>query len=1044
MHMMVSIFSRFTTNFATLAMLLVLSIAAPAQATSLGLTEIEKAFIKEHPTIRVANEMNWAPFNFNSNGVPRGYVIDYMTLVAEKAGLKIEYISGPTYEEFISMFRTGTLDVIPNITFNQPRSKFTQFTEKYVSLDNALVSRKVKDKPTEISFESLAGQRLAIVKGDDYARIIKRRFPKVLIFEQTDALGCLKAVAEGQAVAAFGAKATYSFLAGMHFISDLEYTPITEVPLIKTSKIHIGVRHDWPILREILQKGMNAVDYGEIRALHKKWLDQADLYSGGASEVLLTQKEQLYLRDKQMLTMVVDPDWPPFESINNSLQHTGMAADYMALLSERIGVPIKLVPTETWRESLKKAKAGECDIVSMLNETPDRDKYLDFTAPYFSSPLVIVARKKVGLINGLADMKNKIVAVPAGYWVEETIRREHSNIHILTAKNTEDTLRMVQEGEAFATVATLIEASHLIQKKGFTNLKIVGNTKYENKLRVGVRKGDATLLAIMEKGVNSFGDKEKSDIFAKWMTVRLEHGFDYTLLWKILGGVAVILLVFLYWNRKLSRLNKEIAETHQKVSLLLDNSGQGFLSFGQDLIIDPEFSQECTIIFGDGMACVSIAGLLYPDDVIGSGNFDKNIKRIMTATDEFKRDLYLGLMQKEFRLGEMVLEAEYKLIGPERMMLILTDITRQKALEDEIKVERNKLKFVVSAVRESRDFFDILDEYKSFHSNQLPGLLANGADPKAALNEIYRQVHTFKGLFSQQDFLLVPGALHDVESGLDKLKYDEDLTIDSIKALLASGNCDTMLESDLDIIKEVLGDDFMRRHGEVAITQEQAEGLKTLADNLLSKALGDMDNETKKLLDEVRNIQLTDLRELLAAYPRAAIRLAENLEKEIKSFEIEGGDVRVDPDKYAPFTKALVHVFRNAVDHGIEDPIEREESGKDEEANLSCIVGRNASEILIEITDDGRGLDPARLGELAVERKIMSEAEVSSASKQDIYRVIFADSFSTNEEVNELSGRGIGLAAVLSELEKLGGKVDIESEPGKGTAFRFAIPAKDA
>ncbi|MCP4453078.1 MAG: transporter substrate-binding domain-containing protein, partial [Planctomycetes bacterium] len=173
----------------------------------------------------------------------------------------------------------------------------------------------------------LAGKRLAVVQGDDYARIIKRRYPKVLAFEQMDALGCIKAVAEGKADAAFGAIATYKFLAGMNFISDLEYTPIAELPLIKTSKIHMGVRYDWPILRTILQKGMNKIDYGEIRALHEKWLSQTNLYSSGGSKVLLTQNEQLYLRDKKILTMVVDPEWPPFESINDTLEHTGMAAD---------------------------------------------------------------------------------------------------------------------------------------------------------------------------------------------------------------------------------------------------------------------------------------------------------------------------------------------------------------------------------------------------------------------------------------------------------------------------------------------------------------------------------------------------------------------------------------------------------------------------------------------------------------------------------------------------------------------------------------------
>jgi len=294
---------------------------------------------------------------------------------------------------------------------------------------------------------------------------------------------------------------------------------------------------------------------------------QTSFSSGVTNKPLLTEEEQRYLRDKKALTMVIDQNYMPFDALDEDSKHTGMAADYIALLSERIGVTFEIIPTESWTDSLAKAKAGEVDIVSMLNKTPDRSEYLDFTDPFFLSEVVIVARERVWLVNGLDDIKDEPLAVGEGYWVEESIQRDYPEINLVPAKSTLDGLRQVAANDAFATVATLIEAAYLIQKEGFDHLKIVGHTKYNTELRVGVRKEDKVLLSILQKGVRSLSDREKNDIFAKWATVPIQHIVDYTLLWKMLSALALIMLVFLYWNRKLHKLNSKIARAHAELAL---------------------------------------------------------------------------------------------------------------------------------------------------------------------------------------------------------------------------------------------------------------------------------------------------------------------------------------------------------------------------------------------------------------------------------------------------------------------------------------------
>lgn len=286
-------------------------------------------------------------------------------------------------------------------------------------------------------------------------------------------------------------------------------------------------------------------------------------------EILLTYEEKEFLSNKRTFTMVVDPNWKPFDYIDKN-KHSGMGADYMKLISERLGINIKIIPTNSWAESLSIAKDGGCDIISMLNKTPDRSKYLDFTDPFFTSQIIIISKERVWLTKGLNELSGKKVAVGEGYWLEENIRKDFPNINLITKVSPEDTLRMVAEGDAFATVVTLIEAMLIIRQEAFSDLRIIGQTNYENKLRLGVPKDNELLLQILQKSVLSLSEEENNAIFSKWASIKIEEPFNYFLLWKISGLVFFILTIFLIWNRKLSKFNNSLKKLHKELAIKND------------------------------------------------------------------------------------------------------------------------------------------------------------------------------------------------------------------------------------------------------------------------------------------------------------------------------------------------------------------------------------------------------------------------------------------------------------------------------------------
>lgn len=518
------------------------------------------------------------------------------------------------------------------------------------------------------------------------------------------------------------------------------------------------------------------------------------------------------------------------------------------------------------------------------------------------------------------------------------------------------------------------------------------------------------------------------------------------LIYILLANATVVLLVtylIATMYRRILLTRRQLADKSDRLADLLNNSGQGFLSFGPDLVVKPEYSRECLTFFGQEVGEKSVALLLFPEDNEERDRFSTNIERIVHTTDEFQRDILLSLMPKELYLNNRYLDIAYHLLDAGRLMLIITDITEQRRLEARVEEEQIRLRFIVAAATESADLFEVLDDYRNFSESTLPRLLAAPDEQlSAGLAEIYRQVHTFKGLFGQLEFIHLPRRLHQYESALNQLRRDLAKKQPN-RALLEQeqGLADQALEQELTVLRETLGESFFARRGHLSLTPEQTAMLENLANRLLQTKKATLNSEeTRDMLRLIRRLRYVSFRDLLSGHAKTASRLAERLEKELAPVKVEDNGVRVAPEIYGPFTKSLVHLFRNAVDHGIEGPEERLELGKDEEGHLNCNIFLEDDFIIIEIDDDGRGLDLEAIRRKAISSGLFTQEQAASLDEVALRLLIFRDEFSTKEEVSELSGRGVGLAAVRMETERLGGRIEVNSVLGQGTSFKFIFP----
>nr|MDA3908581.1 diguanylate cyclase [Sulfurimonas sp.] len=286
---------------------------------------------------------------------------------------------------------------------------------------------------------------------------------------------------------------------------------------------------------------------------------------------LFTDEESDYLKKKKVITMCIDPDWMPFEK-NEKGKHIGMSADYIDVLKDEIGVPIKMVNTKTWLESLESGKARQCDIFSLVMPTKERRKWLEFTKPYLSIPLVIVTNLDEFFVSDFSKVIDKKIGLVKGYAYGEILRDRYPKMNLVEVKNVQDGLEQVKEGKIFGFIGTLATTGYHIQKDYIGQLKIAGKFDEKWELGIGVRNDEPILKDIFDKAIAQILPDTQQEILNKWISVSYDREIDYKpiLQWitSIIIVFTIILFLILRINRKLNIEIRSRIETEKKLQEL--------------------------------------------------------------------------------------------------------------------------------------------------------------------------------------------------------------------------------------------------------------------------------------------------------------------------------------------------------------------------------------------------------------------------------------------------------------------------------------------
>jgi two-component system, chemotaxis family, sensor kinase CheA len=514
-------------------------------------------------------------------------------------------------------------------------------------------------------------------------------------------------------------------------------------------------------------------------------------------------------------------------------------------------------------------------------------------------------------------------------------------------------------------------------------------------------------------------------------------------------------------NAMLSALAANHAEIQMKsaeMRLLMNTVPAGLLSLDEQCAVNPEYSHAATKMLGTetlaGRPFVEVLGLTADRAPEGKKLLDfLDFFRLALLPEEDMAPLNpMEELEYERNLRACWLRIRYYLIDrsgkPNHILAVVEDITEEKKLAEQVaRSQRENLQ--LKAIAENPDLFrEFLVETGQIIESIRH--IADGLDIKESsrtvVHEIFRGVHTIKGVAGSFGLFTLADASSKLEDGLSPLREGFPITSRAVEETKGSLSRLSMIFFEIvENAKKLLGEDIEKETG--VYLRIPLEDLKRHLREIGEMAI---DESLKhKMIDEIKGEITRRLRSLLIVPARKgfarAVKIVPGLIERLgknAQFRFEGQDTPIDCEIAGELTTPLVHLLRNAFDHGVEGREERSEKGKSEQATVVLSVDRENSHLVLSLTDDGRGLDPEKLKSVAVKKGVITREQSVRMTREEIYDLIFRPGFSTADTISEVSGRGVGMDAVLTSVKNnLGGHLRIESEVGKGTRFVITIPA---
>jgi len=628
--------------------------------------------------IRVGSYDNRPKIYTNEQGQIEGLFPDVLNEIAQKEAWNIEYIHG-SWNECLARLENNDIDIMVDVAFSSARAKRFKFNEETFLVNWATVYSNNNIRIN--SLIDLKNKKIAVMKGSihtDGDNGIKRLLQQFAIdceFVELDSYkDVLTCLSNNQADAGvvnrifgrlfsklYDVKETSIIFNPSHIkFAFSKQSSIAQV-LIDKIDYHLAKMKDNP--DSIYNKAM----YVYLSGLPREFIF-AKTTAGDHKNIPLTHTEKEWIRNHPHIRFGVDPEFAPFEYLNEKGELNGISFEYVSLINQRLGLNMQVVNNMSWNTVISKAKSKNIDVLPCVSITNERKKYFKFSTPYIHFYRAIITRTDMPFLTGIHDIAHMKVAVQENSSHKDYLL-DQTTIQPKIYETLKDALYATSNGEVQAFVGNIASSAFWIRKLNLVNLKIAAPTSQESQsLHFAVRDDWPELVSIINKGLASLTQKEERDIRKRWVNVEYKPGIDPGIVWRyifqIVSVSCLIVLLFLFWNFRLKKeikkrvqADKELSKANQRLKKL-DHLKSMFIASMSHELRTPLNS----IIGFTGVILLGMTGPLndkQKDHLIRVNNSAKHLLNLITDVIDISKieagriDVY----PQEFILTEVIDEA---------------------------------------------------------------------------------------------------------------------------------------------------------------------------------------------------------------------------------------------------------------------------------------------------------------------------------------------------------------------------------------------------
>ncbi len=1023
---------------------------------------------KNKEALVISMGRSYAPFTFvNTLGKPEGLFVDLWRAWSQQTGRQIRFhISN--WSETFDVIKSGDANFHSGLSYSNEREKWLDFSNQIYETYSGVYYRVSEAQPAKI--EGYGANEIGLMSGSYQEAQFRQNYSDISTKGYTSTEDLINALVKGEIKAIIQEEVIMdSWLTSM----SLRNKVVSRSERLFLSTIHSGVLKGNKSLLWEINNGLAQIPKEKLISIEHHWIPNRELhyFKTEWDKIKLSSDEKSWLKEHKNLRLGIDPSFAPFEFVDKNGNYSGLSSGFIEVISDRLKIEMAPIKGTSWSQVIKKAENGEVDVLSAVTPTKNRRKYLNFTEPYISLPIIIAVHQDLPYFNSLNDLDGYKIGVVKDYYTDESISRDYPQLKLTRFPTLKKGLKELDEGKIDAFIDTLSVIAHEITESNLSKIKITAPTEYKYDLSIGVRKDWPELVSILNKAISDITGPEKKRITNTWLApVEVKFGIDLEqiLMWAIPIALALflIIMIIISWNRKLGNevaerknIESELKILQQTLNIALGASNTGIWQYAlntkgsKNVYMSDQWFKQVGYSRGDFKEDDDVFDLIiHPEDKASAYQAIEDHEKGLTETYEVEFRLIAkdGSHRWILSKGQAVeRDAEG---NPTHLTGAHLDITERKKAETELQSLQQTLNIALEAsntgiwkinpitmepIYYGDQWFKQLGYNRSdFSPEQNVFDLLLHSDDGHIVNEALdeHKAGRTEGFQAEFRFKAKDGSWKWIQSKGQIVEWD-DIKVPTL-----------MTGAHLDITE--------RKHMEQVLhsAKEEAEA----ATKSKSEFLANMSHEIRTPMNAIMGMTYLALQTELTGKQEdylnkvhiSAMSLLGLINDILDFSKIEAGKLDIESIDFdlneildnvstliglKAHEKGLELLFQTHLDVPIRlrgDPLRIGQilvnlsnnavkfTGEGEIVISTKLIQQTQDQISLQFTvrDTGIGLTPEQIGKLFQE---FSQADTSTSRKY--------------------GGTGLGLTISKRLVEMMGGKIWIESETGKGSSFIFTI-----